>query len=87
MKFLGQKWLFHRSFAHPWGGGFQTEGEMGRRCLTPAGKGRGDVKRLLAQSPGSGRAVPRARQHQPSPRKRSRFAAGRRLGFVRAMEK
>lgn len=38
---------------HPWGGGFQTEGEMGRRHLTPAGQGRGDVKRLLAQSPGA----------------------------------
>lgn len=26
---------------------------MGRRCLTPAGQGRGDVKRWLAQSPGA----------------------------------
>lgn len=52
MKFLGGKRLFHRGPVHSWSGGFQTEGETGRR-LTLLGQGRGDVKRFLAQSPGA----------------------------------
>ena len=53
VKFLGVKRLFHGGPGHPPGGGSQTEGETGRRCPTPAGQGRGDAKRLLAQGPGA----------------------------------